>query len=258
MNRADRRRQLKDDERSIAHGLDAARLDGSQVSSLMRVLRERLKGCAKRGSATELMQFIYNNLTKGAQHIGDVPVACAKGCSHCCNIWVDATAPEIFYAVDSIRDRKAAALLVDAACAVTVGQDFNQRGDAVTPCPLLLDNLCSIYPARPINCRTAVSVDVGICERSYLHISGEHIPTPMVWMALRSGYVIALRGAVENAGLISKAYEWNEALRFALANPDAEERWFAGEDPFAGLPRAGDVEKIPDDMFPILYRDAFG
>lgn len=257
MNRAERRRQLKEDEKLLVKGIDAASLDASQPVALMRLLREKLKQCIDSGSVTNLMHYLFSNLTTGARFIADVPTACTKGCSHCCHIWVDATAPEIFYAIKSLPNHEAAAANVDLARQLTEGTSFYERGEIVTPCPLLADNHCSIYANRPINCRTAVSADAGICKRSYLHLSGEDIPMPAVWMAHRSGYAIALRGALNHAGLVSTAYEWNEALSFALANPNAEKRWLAGEDVFAGFPTSPDALQ-GDRMFQVLYHKAFG
>lgn len=260
MSRADARRQLREDERFVARGLDAGQLDASQVVALMRVLRDRLRACIERRSITSLMAFLYSNVEAGSKHIADVPIACRRGCSYCCNIWVDATAPEVFYAAKALNGagKRTAIEAVNGALALTEGRTFDDRGDMVTPCPLLRDNLCGVYPARPINCRTAVSADADICRRSYLEISGEDIPTPMVWMALRQGYGIALEGALVNAGLVPDAREWNACLNIALVDPGAEARWLAGDDVFAVAPRASGPPLTDHPMFRALYREAFG
>lgn len=260
MNRAERRRQLKLDERAIRSGLDASRLDGREVISLMRVLRDRLRVCIERRSVSSLMHFIYCNLNDGTKHLADVPIACRKGCSHCCHIWVDASPPEIFYAVKTMHpDHKRSAVVeVEEACAITQGKSFDDRGQLVTPCPLLQGDLCGVYEARPINCRTAVSADSGVCERSYLQVSGEDIPTPFVWMALRQGYGVALEGAMVNAGLASENREWNEALKLTLADPDIEARWLAGEDVFRDVARVEEPGFLQQPNWQEMYRAAFG
>ncbi|HEX4737727.1 MAG TPA: YkgJ family cysteine cluster protein [Allosphingosinicella sp.] len=206
------------------------------------------------------MHFIYANLTSGTRHIANVPIACRKGCSHCCNIWVDAMPPEVFYAVKAMApaQRRAALEAVQRACGITVGRSFDDRGDMVTPCPLLSGDLCSVYAARPINCRTAVSADADICKRSYLDVSGEDIPTPMVWIALRQGYGLALEGAMIHAGLAPEAHEWNEALRLALGDADAEARWLNGANVFAGLPRAGGGSAFDQPIWQAMFKEAFG
>jgi hypothetical protein len=260
MSRAEYRRQIRDDEKRVARGLDASRLDGNEVIALMRVLRDKLRVCIERRSVTSLMHFIYSNMTSGARFIASAPIACRKGCSHCCNIWVDATPPEIFYAVKTLApaERRRAVETVRRACEITAGHAFLDRGNMVTPCPLLEGDLCSIYNARPINCRTAVSADADICRRSYLDVSGEDIPTPMVWFALRQGYGLALEGAMINAGLAHRSHEWNEALQLALADPDSEARWLSGADVFAGLPQATGPDAFDQPFWQAIYREAFG
>ena len=259
MSRATYRRQLKADERASEAGFDAARQDAVQVVGLMRVLRDKLRVCIARGSVVSMMYYLYQNMNHGERHVANVPIACGKGCSYCCNLWVDATAPEVFFAVSSIRpiDRPAAIAAVDRILEITAGRSFEDRAAMVTPCPLLHGSMCSIYNARPINCRTAVSTDAESCRRSYLKVSGD-IPTPVVWLAFRQAYYTALEGALYHAGLKFYAGEWNEALKIALSDPTAEKRWLSGEDVFAGAARVSQkaaVEIMPGRM---LYEKAFG
>ncbi|HUG45638.1 MAG TPA: hypothetical protein VMK31_03885 [Sphingomicrobium sp.] len=108
----------------------------------------------------------------------------------------------------------------------------------VSACPLLEDNVCSVYHARPIVRRAAVSADEGACRRSFLSLSGENIPVPTVWRILGQGYAVALEGAILRSGLVPTEREWNESLKSALADPTAEARWLGGEDVFATVPRA--------------------
>lgn len=260
MSRADYRRQLKIDEKLIAKGIDVAARDADQIISLMRVLRDKLRACAARSSVTSLMFYLYQSMTESARYLSDVPIACTKGCSHCCHIWVDAMPPEIFYTANSIRggQRAQSIAAVDGAIAVTAGLSFDERGDMVTPCPLLADDLCSVYDVRPLVCRTAVSADANICKRSYIDVSGEDIPTPAIWMALRQGYGIALEGALHHAGLNSTAVEWNDALKIALTDGTAEARWFAGDDVFSAVQRPATPPLKDNPMYSAFYKEAFG
>lgn len=260
MDRAALKRQLRDDEKRIAYGIDAAGMDGDGIVSLMRVLRDKLRVCIQRKSSSVLMHFLYANMAQGGKLISDVPIACGRGCSHCCNIWVDAMAPEIFYTIGSMngQQRRNAGGSVARAIEITDGKSFDERGDMVTPCPLLAGDDCSVYSARPVVCRTAVSADADICRRSYREVSGEDIPTPLVWNMLRQGYGIALEGALLHAGLPHHSVEWNSALQRVLASPDIEARWFGGEDVFAGLPRASNEEPFEIPIWRAMYIEAFG
>lgn len=260
MSRTDSHAQRRADEQRVAGGLDAGRLDGYQLIALMRVLRDRLGACARRRSVAPLMDFVYANLASGARILADVPIACGRGCSHCCNLWVDATAPEVFHAIGSLgMDAGRSAIgQVDRALTLTQDQSFEARGTMVTPCPMLVDTWCSVYDARPINCRTAVSSDAELCRRSYLDMSGEDVPMPLVWVALRQGYAVALEGAMLNAGLAPRAREWNQSLRIALTETDAEARWLGGEDVFAGAPAASGPGFMDQPGWHAMYLQAFG
>ena len=58
---------------------------------------------------------------------------------------------------------------------------------------------------------------------------------------------IAFLAALQSAALPIASYELSLALGVALSTPDAETRWLAGENIFAGLPVAAEL--------PQAYRD---
>lgn len=260
MNRAERRRQLREDEKRIARGFDARRSAGGQVVALMRALDEKLQMALRRRSVSPLMEFVYANMSGGARLLGDVPIACRRGCSHCCHSWVDASPAEALFAVKTMSpaQRLRTTEAVDMACRQTRGQSVEARSRMVTPCPLLEDNVCSAYEARPVVCRSAVSADAEACRRSYLELSGEGIPVPAVWRTFGQGYAVALEGAILHAGLVPTAREWNESLRVALKDSTAEARWLAGEDVFSGALRAATSGTFANPSWAALYREAFG
>jgi hypothetical protein len=260
MNRADRRRQLREDEKRIARGFDARQPAAGQVVALMRALDGKLRQSIKRRSVGPLMEFVYSSITSGSRLVGDVPIACGRGCSHCCHTWVDASPAEVLFAVKAMgSDQRArAAKSVEETCRKTGGKPFDERSRMVCACPLLEDNMCSLYHARPIVCRTAVSVDEGACRRSFLDLSGESIPIPTVWRTIGQGYAVALEGAILRSGLVPTEREWNESLKAALADPTAEARWLGGEDVFAGVPRAFEAGRPGNPSWAALYKEAFG
>jgi hypothetical protein len=259
MDSGERLKQLEDEENLIARGVDSRKLDAREIVALMRVLRAKLETAIERRSVASLMEFLYANLGSASEQVADLPIACRMGCSHCCHTWVDARPPEVFFAVNSMGDetREAALASVRRLCELTGGKTYSDRLAMVTPCPLLTNNLCSIYAARPINCRTNASADVSVCEGAYLRLTGDNIPTPFVWPALRQGYGAALEGAIINAGLAPKASEWNEALRLVLTTPGLEARWLSGEDVFSRLPRAHERSFFDRPAFREMYEVAF-
>jgi Fe-S-cluster containining protein len=239
MDRAERRRQLKEDRRFVARGLPGGQTDLEMIVSLMRVLHALLEEARDAGNVAPLIAFFHENMLIANRPGPARAIACKRGCAHCCHAWVSARAPEILFAKKAVpaRDREKVLASVEAVYAVTGRLDFDGREGISTPCPLLAGDQCRIYAARPAVCRTAVSADARICERAYRQGDVEaQIPTPEFYINLRSGYSIALAGALKRAGYAPWAYEFNAGLHAALARDDAEAAWLAGEDVFAEVP----------------------
>jgi hypothetical protein len=227
--------------------------------ALMRALDQKLQVSVQRGSVGPLMEFLYANMSSGARFLKDSPIACGRGCSHCCHSWVDATAVEALFAVKSMSpDQRLRAIeAVDRARRQTAGKSFDERSAMVTPCPLLEGHACSIYGARPIVCRAAVSADANLCRRAYLEMSGEGVPVPAVWRNLGKACAVALEGAILHVGLVPTVREWNDSIWIALNESSAEARWLAGEDVFGAPPRASSSRTFDNPHFAAMYLEAF-
>ena len=239
MDRSERRRQLKDDARALARGLDAERPDGPQIMVLMRLLHARLEEARDAGTATPLAEFLQDNLRAAFRVEPRKALACRRGCAHCCHAWVSAKAPEVLLAEAAIppRDREAVRAAVEQAYAVTAGLAPDERAALAAPCPMLAAGECRIYAARPATCRTAVSLDAALCADAFRPNAAQvDIPTPDFHIVMRRGYSIALAGALKRAGYPAASYEFIAAMRAALARADAQAAWLAGEDVFAGVP----------------------
>lgn len=173
-----------------------------------------------------------------------MPIACGKGCSHCCYTWVSASAPEILFIARSIKQHQKF-LIEKVYAARDAIKDFNfdERTKHAQACPLLNENICSIYPFRPLMCSTAASSDASICERSFRQGANEDIPTPFLYMAVRGAYSVALACAMKRAGFGHILYEFITGLSCALERDDAEEAWLSGENIFV------DIMREPSDLF---------
>jgi hypothetical protein len=238
MNRTERRRQLKEDERALARGIDADRPDGPQIMVLMRLLYHRLEEARSARSIGPLMRLFEQNMRAAWRSEPTKALACRRGCAFCCHAWVSAKAPEILLAAAAVprRDREAVRATVEATYAVTGTATPAERAAMAAPCPMLMGSECRIYAARPATCRTAVSLDATICERAFRPgAEALDIPTPDFHLVMRRSYSIALAGALRKAGYPAASYEFNAALRAALARGDAEQAWLSGEDVFAGV-----------------------
>jgi Fe-S-cluster containining protein len=238
MDRAERRRQLKTDERALAGGLDAERPDGPQIMVLMRLLHDRLEASRAAGSLAPLAAFLESNSKAAWKAEPRKALACRMGCAHCCHAWVSARAPEVLIAKAAIapREREAVRASVESTYAVTGSSGVEERSLTAVPCPMLADGRCRIYEARPATCRTAVSLDASVCARAFRPGAlPEDIPTPDFHIVMRRGYSIALAGALKRASYPASSYEFVAAMRAALARPDAEAAWLSGEDVFEGV-----------------------
>lgn len=136
-------------------------------------LRERLD--ATRAAWTEIDRVIEAELAT-------VAVSCRSGCAHCCTQEITVARAEAEAVADWIKaswDEARIAAFADrlrawlawyrteypkhVAGGMGRSEVFYERAPA---CPALVDNACSIYPARPLTCRMMyVTSPVGACRK---------------------------------------------------------------------------------------------
>jgi hypothetical protein len=242
--RQERRAKLKAEMASVEkRGVDATAEAESwwwPVAAEARHLIDILRGtdAMRAGAAAQHAHDFYENSVKN--NTPDGPVECAKGCSLCCSLYVSATAPEVFCVANYLRREHAARVpeireKVRNADRDTRYMERNQRLSLRLPCPMLnAEGACSVYTARPSACRSLVSSSLRACERGFAG-EGIPIPRPKMWWKLRGAHVFAQEAALVASGLTSHHYSFNHALRIALENLDAEQRWLDGEDVFANV-----------------------
>jgi Fe-S-cluster containining protein len=257
MNRNERRLAKKEAPKSVAAGIDPSRLNEYVMAELARQIHSRLDQAKRSLNVDPTIDYVLSKIDATIKGMSDVPIACGKGCSHCCNIWVSATAPEVLYIAKRLSAQ--ATDRVREANEFTKAFSHEQRPFHPNACPLLQNNECSIYQHRPLFCRLAASADAEVCRRSYTNITDEGIPTPMMYLAGRDAYSTALAVALKAADLPYLCYEFNSALNIALTTPDAEKAWSTGSDIFAGALKQDDA--VPFEESPghtMLYDLAFG
>ena len=166
------------------------------------------------------------------------PIACGPGCPFCCHIRLTASPPEILLIAAHIRttwpaDRRAA---LETKLAnldrLTHGRDAEAREAMRLPCPMLLDNSCSIHAVRPISCRAVASVDVAACRRSYDSRMREPVPQVTHQLNAANGVGYGLIAGLAEAGYGLENLEFIAALRIALDDDAAAKRWLDGEGVF--------------------------
>ncbi|MFG1249361.1 YkgJ family cysteine cluster protein [Xanthobacter flavus] len=163
------------------------------------------------------------------------PLACHKGCGTCCRIQVAATMPEVLMVARYVRAmsegfRKVgidlpARLAAAQATAPAASGTMALGGE----CPFLAEGICVIYPVRPLACRGHVSFDAEACIAA-LEGEADEVPVSESHRTVRALVQGALQSALRDAGKPWALYDLLGALRIALAHPDAEAAFRAGED----------------------------
>ncbi len=104
---------------------------------------------------------------------GIVP-PCGKGCSWCCHLPVNATAPEGALVAKYIEDKfnvKDKGALIERMSGWLAWYKGGKSASGRAECPFLRDSLCSIYEVRPMGCRVHYSADVEGCRRAMEGVS---------------------------------------------------------------------------------------
>lgn len=169
------------------------------------------------------------------------PLACRKGCAHCCTQMVLLTAPEAFFVAEQLRRRPATVAAIKEAYTRSQGLPLEMRLRERIACPLLEDASCSVYAARPLGCHAFVSVDINACLAAFTQGAEPRIPMPQSYVSALYTCRMLLMVALRLAGLSDKTYEMHAALVTVLSTENAEARWLAGENIFAGISRDGSI-----------------
>jgi Fe-S-cluster containining protein len=172
-----------------------------------------------------------------------VKIACRRGCSFCCSLQVQVAPHEAFTLAQWLTknfdaERLAAAtgrLRDNAAKTRAMGDEARKRSNLA--CAVLGDDgACTVYEARPAQCRRFNSTDLDVCKASYANPADDTIESPNPPAVAHNAAVIMTQAnhAVRDAGLDATPVDMNLALLEALENPKAWRRWRDGKKPFVG------------------------
>lgn len=167
--------------------------------------------------------------------------ACRRGCALCCHLRVAVTAVEVLALADYIRSQ------LDAPGLAALREQVAERAAHLhalpadrllatnLPCPLLAaDGACSMYAARPFNCRAYHSLDYAACLASFQRPEDASLghPRSVALARVHAGVQQGLREAGQAAGTDTGHYELVTALAEALDDPGVAARFAAGETAF--------------------------
>ena len=186
--------------------------------------------------------------------------ACAAGCAWCCHQQVAVEPVEAIAIARHIgttfspEDKTALKRRIDALADRTRGKGNLAWARLKTPCAFLVDGKCSIYAARPLRCRAVISRDAGHCQwameqpddyfgaRERRNDPG---PYPMEPSQIADAALTGFALAEQEFGLPRKTLTLIAAIRILLEQPDAAERYLAGEPVFASAGLPEDDDSVP-------------
>src|SRR6185503_9728932 len=105
MNRADRRRQIKDDEQKLRNGIEADSSDPAGTAAMTRLMSDLLETAKRDRNIEPPVRFLHAKVDATLHAMRKIPVDCKKACAHCCRVWVSATIPEVLFLAKSLRRR---------------------------------------------------------------------------------------------------------------------------------------------------------
>lgn len=258
MGEAKRRKAEIETLKRLGQKIDPTSTDPEPTAAMARRLHSMFEAAKKDGNIDPPVNLLHSKLDATIKDFGQLPIDCKKGCSHCCYIWVSATAPELLFTAKIIKSKGEQVIeRLRTAHLHTKQFNFDARGEHPHACPLLEQDVCSIYEFRPKACRLAASADAAICARSYHNVTNEDIPTSALYLMARSVYGIALAVALKQSNLPYHAYEFNAGLVRAIDTDEGERAWLSGQDIFSDVMREpGDTFVNPETQ--MMFRHAFG
>ena len=147
---------------------------------------------------------------------------CREGCSFCCRKpGVLVTIGELLRILERVRatfdDDARRALIARAQryASQLDGRHFDDLIDESIPCPLLVDDRCSVYDARPLVCRGYNSTSVEAC-RSASTDRDALVPIFAVLKDVTDGATVGVAQSLEAAGLKDALVDLGTALNIAL------------------------------------------
>ena len=229
---------LNADEKTLAEHM----LEPETMAAAFGDTRQILQGDS---GEPQLLKIVENAISIAAGIWQDLEAEspnaeCHKGCSWCCRQLVAVTAPEAIYAarfvratfdhagIQALRNRLVDHV-VDAA-----GLSSAERVDRNIPCPFLEDDICSIYDARPIQCRAVYSESEAFCRRLLderadveAQLEAKEISDPflMVPLVLHNSVQVGMAGALGHSGNKTELLDLVASMKIALGNADIAKSW---------------------------------
>lgn len=138
-----------------------------EISIMMDDYHKQLKTIFAENGWQELMREIYSTIDQLASlALKEQKVSCHKGCSFCCKNDIEVTVQEVRMLLKYAQDNN---VIIDREYInyLTTLMTADPDRLKLQPCLFLKDGLCSIYPVRPVICRSYYVVSPALdCDPS--------------------------------------------------------------------------------------------
>ncbi|ASB50004.1 YkgJ family cysteine cluster protein [Alkalitalea saponilacus] len=164
------------------------------------------------------------------------PVDCKMGCGWCCHQSVFASTHEMLYLVDYLKSRYKPEVVESVAeralskSQKTKGMTRSELLGNKIACPLLQNNKCMVYSARPMACRIYLSSDVNTCIERYQKPVEEGVRPALFKFILDAGRYMnyGFVSGLKNKGLHSNEAPLEWLLNDLINKENAMEEWLEG------------------------------
>lgn len=125
------------------------------------------KLCIEAYASIDELIVLFQNQCKSQNQI----VSCIKGCAYCCYQCVHILPHELFYLFFYLKSNFSKKVIneIQFNTKEKYNSIRNMKAEEYIyfkyPCPFLKDNVCIIYNARPLACRTFLSSSINSCEK---------------------------------------------------------------------------------------------
>lgn len=148
------------------------------------------------------------------------PVQCEKGCAYCCYQPVFALDYEMQFLSSFIKKnfseqkQKEIKKRADANRLKLAGLSREEILNSKQPCPLLENDACSAYSARPMACRIYLSTDLKSCRTFYSEPESTTSFPALLDLPMRVGRMMneGFKAALKTNGVVAKEFRIDEGL----------------------------------------------
>jgi Fe-S-cluster containining protein len=192
-----------------------------------------------RGSVeANLAETLVHCAAAAEAHCSGRPMACGRGCPHCCVLNVSVLLPEAMLIAERITQQWAGPDQADLLQRLRYHSswvrwmDDDERISRRATCPLLDANGdCSIHPHRPLTCRGVASLDCESCRQAFDPIISDQDRSVPADLQRRSAYdaaFIAMAGALRHHGLDDRSIELGTGIRAFAEAPELRTLFLSG------------------------------